>query len=44
VCRVADDLAGEGGIRPSRFFPRVRINAGIGRPAYTGYQSEQRGA
>ena len=44
VCRVGDDLAGEGGIRPSRLFPRHRKNAGIGRPAYTGYQSEQRSA
>ena len=37
VCRVGDDLAGEGGIRPSRLFPRHRKNAGIGRPAYAGY-------
>ena len=44
VRRVGDDLAGEGGIRPSRLFPRHRKNAGIGRPAYTGYQSEQHGA
>ena len=43
VCRVGDDLAGEGEFRPSRLFPR-RENVGIGRPAYTGYQSEQHGA
>ena len=42
--RVGDDLAGEGGIRPSRLFPWHRKNAGIGRPAYAGYQSEQHGA
>ena len=29
VCCVGDDLAGEGGIRPSRLFPRHRKNAGI---------------
>ena len=40
VRRVGDDLAGEGEIRPSRLFPRHRKNAGIGRPAYAGYQGE----
>jgi hypothetical protein len=44
VCRVGDDLAGEGGIRPSRLFPRHRKNAGIGRPAYTGGKNQQHAA
>ena len=44
VCPVGDDLAGEGGIRPSRLFPRQGNNAGIGRPAYTGGKNQQHGA
>ena len=39
--RVGDDLAGEGGIGPSRFFRRHSVNAGIGRPACAGGKSEQ---
>ena len=41
VRRVGDDLAGEGGIRPSLLFPRRRKNAGAGRPAYAGGKYQQ---
>jgi hypothetical protein len=39
--RIGDDLAGESGIGPSRFFRRHSVNAGIGRPACAGGKSEQ---
>ena len=44
VRRVGDDLAGEGGIRPSPLFPRHRKNVGAGRPAYAGGKYQQHGA
>src|SRR5215831_5598924 len=44
VRRVGDDLAGEGGIRPSRLFPRHPKNTGTGCPAYASCHSEQHGA
>jgi hypothetical protein len=44
VCRVGDDLAGEGGIKPSRLFPRHRKDARIGRPAYAGGKNQQHSA
>jgi hypothetical protein len=41
VRRVGDDLAGEGGIRPSPLFPRRHKKACAGRPAYAGGKYQQ---